>query len=260
VSPRLNPDGRTALYGEADYFDEGVYRTASASRLQRIWTEGRLDTVATALPGQKDRRLFEIGCAYGVFLEAAQDHGMTVGGLEYSQVAAVTAGERLSMDIYVGEVTDLPASEDQDAVVFWDVIEHVPDPARFLASVAGLVRPGGVVAFSCPYFDSIPARVLRRGWWTLKPHKHIWHFRRQDLAGLVADVGLEVVSMTANPLRRANLGRLDSLVMVARRPARGEAVRDARERLLGAQQPGGRDQMLPIWARPRPDGPYPIGW
>jgi 2-polyprenyl-3-methyl-5-hydroxy-6-metoxy-1,4-benzoquinol methylase len=133
-------------------------------------------------------------------------------------VAAETASGRLGVPIHVGEVMSLPPTEEWDAVAFWDVIEHVPDPGAFLAAAAGLTSPGGVIAFSCPNFDSLPARLLRRRWWTLKPHKHIWHFRKKDLRRVVADAGLETLQMIRSPLRQANWVRLDSLVVVARKP------------------------------------------
>jgi predicted TPR repeat methyltransferase len=109
--------------------------------------------------------------------------------------------------------------EHRDAVAFWDVIEHTPDPRAFLDAVAAMVEPGGVVALSCPYFDSIAARVMGRRWWTLKPHKHIWHFTVPGLRRLLDETGLEVVKVVRNPLAAANFSRLDSIVVIARKPA-----------------------------------------
>ena len=60
--------------------------------------------------------------------------------------------------------------------------------------------------------------MLRTRWWTLKPHKHIWHFTRGDLRRLLADVGLKEVRMVSNPLSAGNRWRVDSLVLIARKP------------------------------------------
>ena len=216
MSPRLNHEGRLALYGARAYFDSGVYKTEGAKGLQRTWSDGRLDLIDAALGGGRRTSLYEVGCAYGMFLEAAKSRGYAVGGLEFSPVAAEIASQRLGTSIYVGEVVDLPAA-DYDVVAFWDTIEHVPDPRAFMDAAVRLIRPGGVVALSCPRFDSLAARLTRTRWWTLKPHKHIWHFTRKDLRRLLADVGLEEVRMVTSPLRAANRWRLDSLVLVARR-------------------------------------------
>ena len=218
MSPRLNEAGRTALYGNAKYFDDGVYRSKGAESMQRRWSAGRLDLIQRHLDDRPAPRVFEVGCAYGMFLEAARDRGFELGGLEYSAIAARTATERLGVPIHVGEVMSLPPSGDWDAVAFWDVIEHVPDPGAFLHAVAGLTRPGGVIAFSCPNFDSWPARLLRTRWWTLKPHKHIWHYRKHDLRTMLGEAGMQPITMIRSPLRRANWVRVDSLVAVARKP------------------------------------------
>lgn len=217
MSPRLNEAGRTALYGNAKYFDDGVYRNTGAQAMQRRWSSGRLDLIERHLGDRPNRKIFEVGCAYGMFLEAAREDGFGIGGLEYSAVAADTASKRLGVPIHVGEVVSLAPTEEWDAVAFWDVIEHVPDPGAFLTAAAGLTAPGGVIAFSCPNFDSLPARLLRRRWWTLKPHKHIWHFRKKDLRRMVAEAGLQTLQVIRSPLRQANWVRLDSLVVVARK-------------------------------------------
>ena len=222
MSPRLNAAGRSALYGRAEYFDDGVYGSDSASRLQRTWARGRLDLIEDALGDRENPSLYEVGCAYGLFLDAARRRGFDIGGLEYSPVAAQTAARGLGVSIDVGEVTHLNAGERHDAVAFWDVIEHTPDPKAFLEAAAAMVEPGGVVALSCPYFDSIAARVTGRRWWTLKPHKHIWHFTVPGLERLLAETGLEVVKVVRNPLAAANFSRLDSLVVLARKPGSSE--------------------------------------
>jgi len=219
VSPRLNQAGRLALYGDPAYFDDGVYGTPQASFLQRRWAGGRLTLIEQAADGSLGRDLFEIGCAYGLFLAAARRRGFTVGGLEFSPMAARTASQWLGCPIEVGEIERMERSVEADVVAFWDVIEHVPDPAEFLGAVGGILRSGGLIALSCPSFDSVPARLLGSRWWTLKPHKHIWHFTTAGILRLLREQGLEPVEVARSPLRSANLSRLDSLVVVARKPA-----------------------------------------
>jgi uncharacterized membrane protein YbhN (UPF0104 family) len=216
VSPRLNEQGRLALYDDPGYFDGGVYRTPRASALQRVWADGRLDLIGEHAAGAESR-LFEIGCAYGLFLGRARDRGFQVAGLEFSPVAARTASQRLGVPIHQGEVTDLDGDGTFDAVAAWDVIEHVPDPGAFLEAARRILAPEGVVALSCPYYDSMPSRVLRSRWWTLKPHKHIWHFTSSGLRSTLREAGFEPLVVLRNPLARANYLRPDSVVVIARR-------------------------------------------
>ncbi|MBI4259961.1 MAG: class I SAM-dependent methyltransferase [Actinobacteria bacterium] len=221
ISPRLRADARVELYADASYFEGGIYGNGThwsmAAALQRTWSAGRLGLMEDGVPGPvRGRTLLEVGCAYGWFLAAARERGYEVTGLEYSAPAAVRAAELLGVDIHVGELGEAGLAEGAfDAVAFWDVIEHVSDPLAFLREVRRVVRPAGIAAFSCPYFDSVPARLFRSRWWALKPTEHIWHFTSRTLRSVFEDAGFRIRVLRRNPLLRANLGRLDSIVGIA---------------------------------------------
>lgn len=221
VSPRLNERGRKQLYDDERYFqgDGSVYGARDgggvALGLQRLWADGRLDLVAREIGSPlSGARLLEAGCAYGLFLERAQRHGVEVAGQELSASAADRVRADLDVDVHEGHLDDLAGTSAFDVVCAWDVIEHVPDPASFLAAARELTRPGGLVVLSCPYVTSLPARLLGARWWTLKPWEHIWHFAPRTLRAAAADSGLSVRCVLRSPLRPSNLARLDSMVAV----------------------------------------------
>lgn len=225
VSPRLRPDALQRVYDDEQYFagvygDEGGWSPAMA--LQRTWTAGRLDLIQSAL-GRPVRgaSLLEVGCGYGRFLSAARDRGYTVSGVELSR-PAVEQARKQGLDVHCGQLieADLPdagADGGYDVICAWDTLEHVPDPLAFLTEVRRLLAVDGVFAFSTPYFSSLPARLLGTRWWTLKPTEHIWHFTPRTHQIVAARAGLAVTKIVRNPLARANLTRLDSLVGLARR-------------------------------------------
>jgi 2-polyprenyl-3-methyl-5-hydroxy-6-metoxy-1,4-benzoquinol methylase len=224
VSPRLRPDALQRFYDDVGYFEGGVYGSSSrwspAMVLQRQWTAGRLRLADAAL-GRPPRgaRMLEIGCGYGLFLAAARERGYEVSGVELSHPAAEHARTQLALDVFCGQLTDAPITERFDVICAWDTIEHVPDPVEFWRSVRSLLADDGVALFSTPYFSSLPSRLLRERWWTLKPAEHIWHFTPRTHVSTAAAAGMDVVRTVVNPLAPANFGRLDSLVGVARRGA-----------------------------------------
>jgi SAM-dependent methyltransferase len=224
VSPRLNPAALQRVYDDAGYFegDGSVYgaggRFSPAMALQRQWTRGRLALLAReAGRPRPGARLLEIGCAYGLFLDAARRAGYAVTGVELSAAAAEHARSRLGLDVHAAQLADAPLTGRFDVVCAWDTIEHVPDPVAFWQAVRRLVADDGVVLFSTPYFSSVPSRLLRARWWTLKPTEHIWHFTPRTHRTVADAAGMTVTRTLRSPLARANLGRLDSLVGVARR-------------------------------------------
>jgi len=218
VSPRLNEEGRAGLYGDSAYFDDGVYGSKFAHTLQRTWIDARLDWIESNHHNGDAGSMLEIGCAYGLFLEGAAERGYSVHGLEFSETAATAASRRLGTPIATGEIDDLVGDNVSDVVAAWDVIEHVSDPRAFLDKAYELIAPGGMLALSCPNAGSLAARVLGRRWWNLKLDRHIWQFTADDLQRLLTEAGYENITLHANPMRRVNFGRIDSLFAAAQRP------------------------------------------
>ncbi len=223
VSPRLAPEALQRLYDDVGYFegDGSVYgraaRFAPGMLLQRAWMAGRLDLAAQALDRPvQGARLLEIGSAYGLFLDAARTRGYDVTGVELSAPAAAHARDSLGLTVHSTQLADAPLEGRFDVVCAWDTIEHVPDPVQFWTAVRNVVADDGVVLFSTPYFSSVPARMLRTRWWTLKPTEHIWQFTPRTHRVVAEAAGMRVVRIVRNPLAKANVARLDSLVGIAR--------------------------------------------
>lgn len=224
ISPRLNEAGRTALYDAPAYFQGKVYsadgeasESGMATLLQRTWIDGRLDLLSRH--GVTSGDMVEVGCAYGMFAEAAIARGFTVSAVEFSADGAEQTAERLGIPVHHGELVTSPhPAGETDVVVGWDVVEHVPDPAAFLRRAFELLRPGGSLCLSCPYVTSLPARLLRARWWTLRPDEHLWHFSPATMTAALRDAGFVDVDVTTNPVTKANVGRFDSMVVFARKP------------------------------------------
>jgi len=225
VSPRLQGPALSRFYDQVDYFEGGVYgdrsRWSPAMVLQRIWTSGRLDRIARARSAASSgrsgggQRLLEFGSGYGLFLATARGRGYQVQGVELSRPAA-EATKGLDIDVYCGQLVDAPLTSPYDVICGWDTLEHVPDPLAVLRRIRELIAEDGTVALSTPYFSSLPSRLLRERWWTLKPTEHIWHYTPYTLRLLTARAGFTVTDVIRSPLARANLTRLDSLVVLLR--------------------------------------------
>jgi 2-polyprenyl-6-hydroxyphenyl methylase/3-demethylubiquinone-9 3-methyltransferase len=96
--------------------------------------------------------VIDIGCGGGLVSEPLARMGARVTGLDAGdaniKAAMVHAeGAGLEIDYRVGAVEGLLAEGERtyDLVLSLEVVEHVIDPARFLADCARLVRPGGLL-------------------------------------------------------------------------------------------------------------------
>jgi len=193
------------------YFDQTNAAAASA----------KADYVARVCP--LGGRLLDVGASYGHFLAAASPRFL-VTGIEVSQSAAEWARSTFGVSIQVGSVYDLPADlvGTCDAVTFWDVIEHLEDPAGAVRELRQCLRPNGMLFLSTPDAGSLVAKVMGRRWHYLDPVQHINLFSRRNLIRLLTEQGFSVVetryfgrgyrvSYIINRLSYLTLGRAISL-------------------------------------------------
>jgi 2-polyprenyl-3-methyl-5-hydroxy-6-metoxy-1,4-benzoquinol methylase len=149
------------------------------------------------------RKILDIGCAYGPFLQAAQEAGffMTIG-LDPAESAVQYLKDRLSLFALKGFFPDdcrigpgnlsFWEAEYFDAITMWYVIEHITDVPRALKTVAALLKKGGVFAFSTPSQSGISGRKNLRAFLEKSPadHRTIWDPRR--VKRLLDNAGFDV--------------------------------------------------------------------
>ena len=139
-------------------------------------------------------RLLEVGSYCGLFLLEARRHGWTATGIEPSRWAAEYARSATGLEVLHGSFERLAPTLDgpYDAVVSWDVLEHVRDPRGTLESACRLLRPGGVLALSTLDIDSWFPRLMGRHWpWVMEMHLH--YFSATGLAKMFDGAGFEML-------------------------------------------------------------------
>lgn len=104
--------------------------------------------------GRLDVRLVDVGCGAGIAAEALAAQGALVLGIDAAGAALAAArdhaaGKPLALDYREASAGALAEEGARfEVVTALEVIEHVPDPAEFLHSLARLVEPGGLVFVS----------------------------------------------------------------------------------------------------------------
>jgi SAM-dependent methyltransferase len=139
--------------------------------------------------------LLDVGCASGLFLDAARRYGdWDVEGLEPSASASEYARHELGLCVHVGGFGEVPLEPGSyDVVTMWDVLEHLHDPVRALGLVAQLLKPGGILVVRVPHVESWQARIFGRCWAGLDSPRHLYAFPRRLLADMLQEAGLEPV-------------------------------------------------------------------
>lgn len=103
------------------------------------------------LDALKGLDILDIGCGGGLVCEPLARLGGNVSGADADAQAIDVAKAHAAENGLEITYENKPAEDIQkkfDVVLALEIIEHVTDPAEFVKSVSGLVKPGGIVIFS----------------------------------------------------------------------------------------------------------------
>ena len=137
-------------------------------RFDRLYTEAMRDDKAgdcwrllrSALGDVAGRRILDIGCGRGAFLDYAADAGMHTTGLEPAAEAHRLAAAR--HDVIASPIDDpslsLPAGS-FDVVTMWDVLEHLRDPGAALRVAVDALATGGLLIIATPAMGTVFDRL-----------------------------------------------------------------------------------------------------
>lgn len=170
----------------------GYFATDHKSQIVAL----ELDYLAT-LP-TNGKRLIDIGGGSGAFAVAAARRGWLTSTVDPALDADALA--RLNVRAFKGFLSSLPVDEQFDVATIWDVIEHVEDPAPFLAEIRARLAPGATLVLSTGNYKSVDRLRGGRSHWIYQLD-HRWYFSPESARQLLEDCGFRVVASCNRVLR-----------------------------------------------------------
>lgn len=160
--------------------------------------------------------VLDVGCATGALGAALSAQGRRVTGVEPLAAAAAIARGRID-PVFTGladDFFDQHAEQRFDAIVFADVLEHMPDPAAALRRAASHLAAGGVIVASVPNVTHASVRaMLLEGRWDMGgqgilDRTHLRFYSRRGFVDLCSDNALTIDAMcvTAHSSASVNKG------------------------------------------------------
>ena len=140
-------------------------------------------------------KVLDVGCFDGAFLKTLGPNMRRFGVEPHPEAAerARTAGVEI-----IGETADSLGSAHEryfDAVVAFDVIEHVPDPLAFVARMATLVREDGDVMIATGDADARSWQMMGARYWYCAIPEHLSFLNERWVNRSAALLGLQVVEI-----------------------------------------------------------------
>lgn len=145
--------------------------------------------------------VMEIGCGDGKFLRQAAAAGLDAAGLDMNaEAVSVARGTGLrASSMTVAEAASKGIQ--YDVVCAFQVLEHVADPAAFLADMVRLAKPNGMVILCTPDGDGWLGDRLQL--LDVPPH-HSLRWGRAAYQYLTTMLPLHVESIVTEPLTRSH--------------------------------------------------------
>ncbi|UTW51164.1 class I SAM-dependent methyltransferase [bacterium SCSIO 12827] len=139
-------------------------------------------------------RFLDVGCNGGFVVEAAREAGLDAWGLEVDGVSLAYAREHYPKNNYfLGLVEDFQPDQGFDLIYTSEVIEHVSDVRPFMAAIARLLNPGGVVYVTTPDISHWRRPRDLDTWDGFNPPVHCVYFNPASMRLLLESMGLEIV-------------------------------------------------------------------
>ncbi len=189
LDPLPTPDQLAAVFDDG-YFagggERGGYQDYDADAAIHLANARKRLRGLLAGPGL----LVDVGCASGYALLAAQERGWRAVGVEVSPAAAARARDAgFRVEATTTDLADLTGQV--DAISYFQVLEHLPDPLGELSRAASLLRPGGLLLCETWDAESTVARLSGERWQQLSPPSVVWVFDRGSASALLRRAGLE---------------------------------------------------------------------
>jgi SAM-dependent methyltransferase len=174
--------------GDAAYYDY-LSRNLSWYYPTERW---EYPIAADILVKENPKLFLEVGCGAGHFLRLARSRGYEGHGCELNPRFIETLRED---GFHI--VTELNHSISQyDAVLMFQVLEHLTDPYAVLKSLVAHIQPGGIIVLSTPITPSCVSFALPP--FALPPH-HQWMPTAQAFNCLAERLGLVCETILCDP-------------------------------------------------------------
>ena len=140
---------------------------------------------------KKTKKLLDVGCGIGYFLEVAKDRGWDVYGTEYTDEAIqICSSKGINMEKGILNPNNYESKE-FDIITSFEVIEHINNPIDELTNFHKLLRKGGLVYVTTPNFNSLLRYRLKSEYNIICYPEHLSYYTPKTLKKVFLNTGFQ---------------------------------------------------------------------
>ena len=140
---------------------------------------------------KKTKKLLDVGCGIGYFLEIAIKRGWQVFGTEYTD-EAIEICRKKGISMHKGVLNPENYEEESfDIITSFEVIEHINNPIPELKNFYKLLRKGGLVYLTTPNFNSLLRYRLKSEYNVICYPEHLSYYTPKTLKKVFLNTGFQ---------------------------------------------------------------------
>ena len=204
----LSNDELKKIY-DTDYFESAEYKDYKSETVSINKNFNRLILkLKKHLQNTKQKKLLEVGAAYGFFINIAKLHFNLAIGTEIASEPSRYARENYNIDVRNLDIIEWDFDNIKfDLVCMWDVIEHLHSPNKYLQKLSVNMKKNSIIALTTPDIGSLVARVRKQNWRQIHPPTHVHYFNKKSIETILNNNGFKIIEYT-------HFGRYRSLGMI----------------------------------------------
>lgn len=140
----------------------------------------------------KEKRLLDVGCGTGDFLQKAQQNKWIVFGIEPNENARAIANKKNNNSVFDVEHLLKLNPKGFDVITLWHVLEHLPKLEQHISILKSLLKPNGTLIIAAPNYKSYDAKYYKGFWAAYDTPRHLWHFSQTAISKLVSKEKMKV--------------------------------------------------------------------
>jgi 2-polyprenyl-3-methyl-5-hydroxy-6-metoxy-1,4-benzoquinol methylase len=196
TSPRPSDNDLPSYYESEDYISHSDTKKGIINFLYQKVKTITLKQKEKLISGfNTSKKLLDIGCGTGDFLQYSFDLGWDVTGLEPDKGARNLALSKLPGKVFpIENLFKLPR-HNFGIITMWHVLEHVSELNKYLTQLYELLEKNGRLIIALPNPDSADAKHYKEFWAAYDVPRHLYHFSKKNITALALKHGFKLKSI-----------------------------------------------------------------